>query len=98
MELFHPYKKLAENMWRTPELFYTFFAPLAHCFHPGSGVMPKPKLRQIEMYITTLRVVWPEWGMKFLEFVSIFEGPLSNHFRNIVMILEFFIPIVSYWL
>jgi hypothetical protein len=95
MELFHPYKKLLENVWRKPEFFYTFFAPLAHSFHPGSGVMPKPKLREIEMYITTLRVVWGEMRTKFLDLAQFLPPPLSNHFRNIMMILEFFIPIVS---
>ncbi len=58
--------------------------------------MPKPKLREIEMYITTIRVVWPEVRTKFLDMVPFLPGDQSNHLRNIVMIMEFFIPIVSY--
>ena len=54
MELFHPYKKLLEATWRKPELFYPFFAPLTHLFHPASAVLPKPKLKEIEMFVGAL--------------------------------------------
>ncbi len=57
--------------------------------------MPKPKLREIEMYVTTLRLAWPEFRTKYLELVPLLTGELGLHLKNIVLILEFFIPIVS---
>jgi len=95
MELFHPYKKLLEDMWRKPEFFYTFFAPMGHYFHPNSPVKTKPKLKYIESMVTTLRLIWPEFRTRFYLIYNVVNGLERNHYRNILLILEFFIPIVS---
>lgn len=94
MELFHPYKKLLEDMWRKPEFFHTIFAPLAHYFHPNSPVKSKPKLKQIESLVTTLRLLWPEFREKFYLLDNHVKGLARNHFRNVLLVMEFFIPIV----
>src|SRR5690349_6212166 len=95
MDLFHPYKKLLEDTWRKPEFFYIFFAPLSHFFHPGSAAYTKPKLKAIETYKTSLLLSWPNWRKKFLVLLPFLKGVVANHFRNILLILDFFLPIVS---
>ena len=59
LELFHPYKKLLEDTWKQREFFYTFFSPLRHSYNPGSGILAKPKLKEIEAVATTLALIWP---------------------------------------
>ena len=61
LELFHTYKKLLEDVWKKPEFFYTFFAPLKHAFHPGSRVFAKPKPKEIESVATAVALLWPEF-------------------------------------
>ena len=96
LELFHPYKKLLEDTWKQPEFFYTFFAPLRHSYNPGSGILAKPKLKEIEAVATTLALIWPGYRPQYHELLNAMdEGIRRNHFRNIVLILDFFIPIVS---
>src|SRR6185295_8913170 len=81
MELFHPYKKLLENLWKKPELFHTFFGPLAHSFHPDSPVVVKPRLKLLESYTTALRLVWPEMRPSYLFFLPHLKTePLLTHF------------------
>ena len=91
MELFHPYKKLLENMWRKPELYF-LRSSSSQLPSWEWGVLAKPKLREIEMYVTALRLVWPEYRTKFLNIMDVLEGPLSEHYRNILLALEFMIP------
>ena len=97
MELFHPYKKILEDTWRKPEFFYTLFAPLAHSFHPNSPVKRKPKLKEIESYVTILRLLWPEFRAKYYLLLDYLEGSAKVHLRNILLVFEFFIPIVSFF-
>ena len=65
MEFFHPYKKLLEDVWRKPELFNTFFAPLSHSLNPKSPVKIKPKLKLIDSYFTMLWLLWLEFRAGF---------------------------------
>ena len=95
MEMWHVYKKLLEDIWKTPELFYTFWAPLAHCFYPDSAVFVKPKLKMIESYFTAIRLVWGECREAFLQLIPTLTPLLKPHFMNILLITEFFIPVVS---
>src|SRR4051794_25223876 len=96
MELFHPYKTLLENLWKKPEFFYSFFGPLSHCFHPNSPVALKPRLKLLGSYATALRLVWPEFRPNYLFLVKhLQKEPLRTHFKNVLLILDFFIPIVS---
>src|SRR5690242_15377683 len=94
-DLFHPYKKLLEDTWRKPEFFYPFFAPLTHLLHPDGPVYPKPKLKEIESFVTALTLVRPDWREKFHSLLPLLEGEFVVHFRNILLILDFFLPIVS---
>ena len=96
MEFFHPYKKLLEDTWRLPEFYYTFFAPLEHSFHQNSCVYPKPKLKRLESYFTALRLAWPEFRTRFLVLGDILTGKARKHMRNVLLIFEFFIPVVSF--
>lgn len=95
MEFFHPYKKLLEDVWKKPELFYTFFAPLSHALNPKSPVKIKPKLKLIDSYFTMLRLLWPTFRAQFRTLLPDLSGKLKTHFQNILLIFEFFIPIVS---
>ncbi len=95
MEFFHPYKKLLEDVWKKPELFYTFFAPLSHALNPKSPVKIKPKLKLIDSYWTMLRLLWPEFRQGFRALLPELTGKLKTHLKNILLIFEFFIPIVS---
>ena len=95
MEFFHPYKKMLEDVWRKPELFYAFFAPLAHSLNPNSPVKTKPKLKFIESYFTMLRLLWPQYRLQFRALLPTLRGKLKTHLQNILLIIEFFIPIVS---
>jgi len=95
MEFFHPYKKLLEDVWRKPELFYTFFAPLCHSLNPKSPVKIKPKLKLIDSYFTMLRLLWPEFRAGFRGLLPDLTGKIKTHMQNILLIFEFFIPIVS---
>src|SRR5271170_7172531 len=88
MELFHPYKKLMEDIWRKPEFFYSFFAPL---FFPGSVVNRKPRLKFIECFVTALRLVWPDFRDKYLLHLDLMTGLQRKHFQNVLLILDFFI-------
>lgn len=97
MEFFHPYKKLLEDVWKKPELFYTFFAPLSHSLNPKSPVKIKPKLKLIDSYFTMLRLLWPEFRTEFRTLLVNQSGKLKTHLQNILLIFEFFIPIVSYF-
>jgi hypothetical protein len=94
LELWHPYKKLMEDVWRKPELFYTFWAPLEHSIHPTSAVYTKPKMKKLEAYFTAMRLLWPEFRELFLALPPPVSGQLRAHLRNIILIFEFFIPIV----
>jgi hypothetical protein len=98
MEFFHPYKKLLEDVWRKPELFYTFFAPLCHYVNPNSPVKIKPKLMFIDSYFTMLRLIWPEFRGPFRHLLDVLGAPLKMHLQNILLVFEFFIPIVSLFL
>ena len=95
MEFFHPYKKLLEDVWRKPELSYTFFAPLSHSLNPKSPVKTKPKLKLIDSYFTMLRLLWPEFRVAYHTLHRSLTGKLKTHLQNILLIFEFFIPIVS---
>ena len=94
LEFFHSYKKLLEDIWKQPEFFYTFFAPLRHSYSPSSQVFTKPKLKEIEC-VTALALIWPEWWDRFHFLLGQLTGKLYMHLRNIVLILYFFLPIVS---
>ena len=96
MEFFHPYKKLLEDVWRKPELFYTFFAPLCHSMNSKSPVKVKPKLKLIDSYFTMLRLLWPEFRARFRSLLPNLRGKLKVHFQNVLLVCEFFIPIVSF--
>ena len=96
MELFHPYKKLLEDTWRKPEFFYSFFAPLSHSFHPNGAVYKKPKLKQIESFVTALRLIWPEFRDHFWVILDYVNGLQKKHLRNVLLIMEFFVPIVRF--
>jgi hypothetical protein len=99
MEFFHPYKKLLEDVWRAPELFYTFFAPLCHSLNPKSPVKKKPRLKLIDSYFTMLRLLWPEFRAGFHTLHRTLKGKLRAHLQNILLVFEFFIPIVSlHWM
>lgn len=95
MEFFHNYKKLMEDVWKQPELFYTFFARLSHALNPKSPVKIKPKMKLLQSYFTTLALLWPEYRTPFIGLLQSCTGHLLIHLRNILLIFEFFIPIVS---
>src|ERR1051325_3977495 len=95
LEFFHSYKKLLEDIWKQPEFFYTFFAPLRHSYSPSSQVFTKPKLKEIECVTTALALIWPEWRGRFHFLLGQLTGKLYMPLRNIVLILDFFLPIVS---
>jgi hypothetical protein len=94
MDLFHPYKKLLEDVWRRPELYYTFFAPLEHAIHADSKVRRKPKLKQIESFFLALRHSWGEFRDRFLALQNSVQGDALCHLRNIILLGEFFLPLV----
>ena len=89
VELFHTYKKLLEDVWKKPEFFYSFFAPLKHSFNPRSSVFSKPKLKEIEAVATALALIWPDYRAK-----TMLRGKALTHFKNIILIMDFFLPIV----
>ena len=95
MEFFHNFKKLMEDVWKQPELFYTFFARLSHALNPKSPVKVKPKMKLLQSYFTTLALLWPDYRAPFIALLKECTGPLLIHLRNILLIFEFFIPIVS---
>jgi len=95
LELFHTYKKLLEDVWKKPEFFYTFFAPIKHSFNPGSKVFAKPKLKEIEAVATALALIWPEFREKYHFLLTLVNGKSLVHLKNIVIIMDFFIPVVS---
>src|SRR5690348_5903545 len=95
LEFFHSYKTLLEDIWKQPEFFYTFFAPLRHSYSPSSQVFTKPKLKEIECLATALALIWPEWREQYHFLLGHVKGQLATHLRNIVLILDFFLPIVS---
>ena len=95
LEFFHTYKKLLEDTWRRPEFFYTFFAPLRHSYHPRGNIKSKPKLKEIESVTTALRLLWPDFRDDFHLLLTVVTGKRLTHLRNILMILDFFVPIVS---
>ena len=95
LELFHTYKKLLEYTWKKPEFFYTFFAPLRHYCSPGSKIFAKPKLKEIEAVATALALIWPEFREKYHFLATMLSGKTLVHLKNIILILDFFLPIVS---
>ena len=96
MELWHPYKKLLEDTWKKPELFYTFFAPLEHSLHPASAVYVKPKMKKLEAYFTALRMIWQDYRQPFLQLLPAADGNLKVHLQNILLLFEFFLPVVPF--
>ena len=98
MELFHNYKKLMEDVWCQPELFYTFFAPMSHSLNPNSPVKIKPKMKLLQSYFTILTLSLSKWREAFLGLRQTCTGLVMLHLRNILLIFEFFIPIVSIFL
>ena len=95
LELFHPYKKLLENIWKQPEFFYTLFAPIRHSYNPSSKIFAKPKLKEIEAVSTTLALIWPGYRPQFHHLLAAMEdGKRRTHLRNIILVLDFFLPIV----
>jgi len=95
LEFFHTYKKLLEDTWHKPEFFYTFFAPLRHSYNPRGNIKIKPKLKEIEAVVTALRLLWPEFREEYHLLLTVVRGKRLTHLRNILMILDFFIPVVS---
>jgi len=95
MELFHTYKKAQEVAFRAPEFFYPFLAPLLHVFYPKSKVRSKPHLKQIEICFTICALVYPKIKEELLAInPDELEIDLRNHWRNLVLLFEFFIPLV----
>ena len=78
-----------------PKFFYTFFAPLKHSFHPGSRVFSKPKLKEIEAVATALALLWPEFRESYHFLATLVTGKRLVHLMNIILIMDFFLPIVS---
>jgi hypothetical protein len=95
-ELFHVYKKSLEVIWREPSLFFTFFAPLEHCFYPESGVRSGVHLKQIEIIFTASALIYNEFEEKLEQLVAIAQGPALTHLRNIRYFFEFALPVVTY--
>ena len=95
MEFFHPYKKLLEDVWKQPEFFYTFFAPLHHHFFPDSAVFANQKLKMIESIFTVVRMLWPDYRAKFHLLLTFVFGLRRTHLRNILLVMDFFVPLVS---
>ena len=95
MELFHTYKKAQEVAFRAPEFFYPFLAPLLHIFYHKSKVRSKPHLKQIEICFTICALVYPTINDELLTInPEVLQIELRNHYRNLVLLFEFFIPLV----
>jgi len=99
MELFHTYKRAQEVAFRAPEFFYPFLAPLLRVFYPKSKVRGKPHLKQIEICFTSCALVYPKINVELLAInPDDLEIGLRNHWRNLVLLFEFFIPLVCHCL
>jgi hypothetical protein len=97
MELFHIYKKGIEVLWREPIFFFPFIAPLMHRFYPQSKVLPKPKLKQMEIVFTALILIYPEIRERVIALQdrqAEMEEKEKNHLRNLIFLFEFALPIV----
>ena len=95
MDLFHVYKKMLENTWGSPELFYPFLAPFMHHFYPKSKVFKKPNLKQIEIALTCCRLVYPDIRPILLISLDVVTNPIiRTHYRNLIFLFEFLIPTV----
>lgn len=95
-EMFHPFKILLERIWTFPLFYYTFWAPWRHVMYPNHSVFLKPKLKDIEINLTCLRLSYPEIRDELKRFLD--KGDMKNkcycHARNLYMVFEFLIPMV----
>jgi hypothetical protein len=90
------YKKGMEVVYRTPELFYPFLAPLLHSFFGKSKVRSKPVLKQIEICLSVCAKVYPSIREELLGIPLDNVDPIIlNHVRNLILMFEFLIPVVS---
>jgi hypothetical protein len=98
MELFHVYKKCLESIWREPVFFYPFLAPLKHAFYPDSKVKQKPHLKEIEIVFTACTLVYPDIKDRMHQVEQKTEGIVKTHMRNLLILFEFFLPVVIHFL
>ena len=96
MDLFHIYKKMNEAIWRMPQFFEPFIAPLMHEFYPKSKVFRKTNLKQIEITLTACRLVYPELQQLLLEVQKSCTCSITRvHLRNLRFFFEFLLPTVG---
>lgn len=97
LDMFHVYKKMLENIWRQPELYRTFIAPLMHSFYPNSKVAKTGRLKQIELILTCCQLVYPSVRQEMqLTLALIADSKIKQHLRNIIFMFEFLIPTVYF--
>ena len=95
MELFHALMKSMHLIWRRPELFYTFVAPMMHSVYPRSGVLRKPMMAQVEEAFRACTIVYARLRPKVLLLCENLDGVYKNHGRNLIFFFEFLLPTVS---
>src|ERR1043165_8025874 len=84
-ELFHPFKILMEKIWSCDQFYYTFWAP---SIYPDSAVFLKPKLKDIEITLTSLRLAYPVIQQRLHSFLREQKNnrPTYTHARNLFVV------------
>ena len=59
--------------------------------HFDSAVFAKP----IESIFTVVRMLWPDYRAKFHLLLTFVFGLRRTHLRNILLVMDFFVPLVS---
>lgn len=92
--LWHNFKQASLLIWKKFAL--DFIGPAYHCLFPGRDMYMHPRLAHITTILTYLRMSYPKWREKLLQFRLDPELPPSseNHVHNLTMLMEFFIPTV----
>jgi hypothetical protein len=98
MELFHVYNKCLHSTWAEPLFFFPYIAPLKHLFFPESKVKCKPHLKEIEIVFTSCTLIYPQIQERLFGLNDVVEGEMKNHLRNLIILFEFFLPVVRRFL
>ena len=97
MEMFHPFKHLCEVVWGKDLYLFTLFGPLVHSVDAECKVKRKPKLKQIQIWFTILRLVYPSHRERMKKLVTTIQNPLIVlHLENFLIFFEFFLPAVLF--